>query len=307
MSKENKYSRWVFTIFEYPTEKGSNLTQIPSSIELGETLEKLSDRFVFQLEKCPTTERLHYQGCFITRIRKRHSTLLTELAVDLKIDQKYIHLDRMQGTFEQAFEYCSKEESRVEDKIYKSKEIVNEEQKTYKGNDISIFKEEGFYPWQKDICSLVFKGTSLSVKDTSTREVYWITDIEGNSGKSLFTKYLCYNNPTITKLAFGSGSQMRSSVVEEGAHKVYIIDIPRNLCNDDFQRNIYSVIEDLKNGFVKSTMYGKSKTLFMEPPIVIIFANFHCPLENLSLDRWRVFNIIDSKLVERVDERRMDL
>ena len=90
---------------------------------------------------------------------------------------------------------------------------------------------------------------------------------------------------------------MRASVVEEGAMQCYIIDIPRKLCNDDFQNNIYSVIEDLKNGFVKSSMYGKPKTLFMEPPLVIIFSNAECPTTQLSVDRWKIFGIMDNELV----------
>lgn len=298
---KNKYSKWVFTLME-----GGKYETIPSSSQLGEALEHISDKFVFQLETCPTTGRKHYQGCFITRIRKRHRTVLIELAVELSLELTQLTLDRMQGTWEQAAEYCSKEESREGGRTYLSKTLQEEEMTKYKGNDLNVFRTEGFYQWQQSLNDLIFESDSNLIKAASNRQVYWIHDSRGNSGKSLFSKFLCYNNSNITKLPFGSGSQMRASIVEEGQKQCYLIDIPRTLCNDDFQNNIYSVIEDLKNGFIKSSMYGKPKTLFMEPPVVIIFSNNDCPMEKLSLDRWKIFHIINNKLMELKDERLFD-
>ena len=293
----NKYSKWVFTIME------GDKCPLPSHQSLSNALESISDKFVFQLESCPTTDRKHYQGCLITRIRKRHRTVLYDLSVDLQVEITQITIDRMQGSWEQAKEYCSKEDSREGDLTILSPSLQEEENNKYKANDLKVLMDGNLYPWQKAINDIIFEDGSHSIKASSSREVFWIEDLSGNTGKSLFTKYLCYSNPSITKLAFGSGSQMRASVVEEGPQKCYIIDIPRKLCNDDFQNNIYSVIEDLKNGFVKSSMYGKPKTLFMEPPVVIIFSNQECPTEKLSIDRWHIFTIINNKLVELKDER----
>ena len=294
----NKYSKWVFTLLD----SGDGL---PSPTSITEGLETLSDKFIFQLEECPTTLRKHYQGCFVTRIRKRQQTVLVELGVQFSCELRFLTINRMQGTWEQSQEYCSKEESRVGTEVHRSAELQSEELQKYTGKDIEIFRQKGFYPWQEKVNEIIFEPNTFTIQDSSSREVFWIYDQTGNTGKSLFTKYLCYNNNTITKLAFGSGSQMRSAVVEEGPKKCYIIDIPRQLYNDDFQKNIYSVIEDLKNGFVKSSMYGKSKTLFMEPPIVIIFSNFSCPDNKLSVDRWQKKYIIDNELVVLEDERLM--
>jgi hypothetical protein len=298
MESKNKYSNWVMTVFNEPK------AELPSTEKVVEGLETISDKFIFQKEICPSTGREHYQGSFVTRIRKRHRTVLNELSVFFEVNAKYITLSRMQGTWEQNVEYCSKDDSRVNgSEIIRSKSLEEEEMNKYAANDLSVFKEEGFFSWQASVNDIIFETDSFNIKNASSREVYWIEDLYGNTGKSLYTKYLCYNNPSITKLAFGSGSQMRSAVVEEGARKCYIIDIPRKLCNDDFQNNIYSVIEDLKNGFVKTSMYGKPKTLFMEPPIIIIFSNNECPTEKLSLDRWKIFTIINKKLVDLKDER----
>lgn len=274
-----------------------------SSSKLTELLNLTAEEFIFQREVCPSTGRHHYQGVLVLTIRQRHSTLLSRLSALGDIKREAITLDRMRGTFEQAKEYCSKSESRADTETYVSKGIQDSLAKEYKGKDLEVFKTFGFFPWQEEVNKIIFKGDSFNINEASSREVFWIQDREGNSGKSLYTKYLCYNNGAITKLAFGSGSQMRAAVTEEGAKSCYVIDIPRQLCNDDYKNNIFSVIEDLKNGFVKSTMYGKSTTLFMEPPIVIIFSNSECPTEKLSVDRWRKYYIISNKLIELKDER----
>lgn len=288
----NKYSKWVFTL-----NQGGEDNSLPSAKLLKQALEQISDKFVFQLERGEETGRLHYQGCFITRIRKRHKTVLYGLGVDLQIEINQLTVNRMAGTWEQAEEYCSKGETKVDDQLHMSSQMEKAELEKYKGEDLEVFQKKGFFPWQSSINDIVFETGTYNIKTSSCREVVWVEDLEGNTGKSLFTKYLCWHNDGITKLAFGSGSQMRASIVEEGAKRCYIIDIPRKLCNDDFQNNIYSVIEDLKNGFVKSSMYGKPKTLFMLPPIVIIFSNESCPTEKLSLDRWKKYSIIENKLL----------
>jgi hypothetical protein len=298
----NKYSNYMATIF-VPNEDVKKL--IPDLVR--EAFESVSDKYVFQLEKCPTTGNIHYQCCLVTRIRKRHRTLLNELSVSLQIDPKYITIDRMQGSWDQAKEYCTKNDTRVKedgyDKPFLSRDLAAAEVMRYKGKDLEVFKTKGFFLWQEKINNIIFKNGTSDFNSSSCREVFWVEDTRGNSGKSPFTKYLCYNYPEITKLAFGSGSQMRSAIIEEGPKKCYIIDIPRKLCNDDFQNNIYSCIEDIKNGFVKSSMYGQPKSLFMEPPQVIIFSNYECPIDKLSMDRWRIYSIIEGDLVELVDER----
>lgn len=290
-NSENKYSNWVFTLFSE-----SISTELMPQQNLKEGLETISDKFIFQKEACPKTNRIHYQGCFVTRIRKRHRTVLYELAVNLGIDIKYITIQRMAGTWEQASEYCSKVDTAVSAPVLSSA-LQELEANKYKGGDLQIFARDGFYPWQQEVNDIIFEVGSFDIKSSTSREVIWIEDRTGNTGKSIFTKYLAYNNPLITKLPFGSGSQMRASVVEEGAHKVYIIDIPRTLCNDDSANNIYSIIEDIKNGYVKSSMYGKPRTLFMEPPAIIIFSNMPCPIEKLSVDRWKIYAIINDKLI----------
>jgi hypothetical protein len=80
--------------------------------------------------------------------------------------------------------------------------------------------------------------------------------------------------------------------------KVYIIDMPRTLAEEDSLPSLISTLEDLKNGFVVSVFYGKYQKLLMDPPIVIVFSNKLCPVKMMSDDRW---------LNLEIDKKSMDL
>lgn len=60
---------------------------------------------VYQREKCPTTERLHWQSYVVFHKQYRKKSALRILG--------NVHVDPRKGTHEQAIAYCEKEESRV--------------------------------------------------------------------------------------------------------------------------------------------------------------------------------------------------
>jgi len=59
------------------------------------------------------------------------------------------------------------------------------------------------------------------------------------------------------------------------------------------------MVEDLKNGFLVSAMYGKNQTLMLDPPHIVVISNMECPEKMLSKDRWTRYLIdYDKKLKE---------
>lgn len=277
---ENKYRKWVFTINELDGDT------LPLYTQLIEVLDSLSVNYVFQLEKA---NRLHYQGYLETELRQRQSTLLNKFVntfIDKNINVRLqaITIDRMMGSTEEAINYVKKAETRVEGPFY-SKSLL-----PYQGKDVSILNiSDNLHEWQTDILHEIFNLTSASFREADDRTVNWITDSRGGSGKSKFVKYLSFKYPNdVIKLPFGSASQLRASVIAAGKRKVYFIDIPRTLGRDDDTLAIISAVEDIKNGFVSSSMYGKYQTLMFEPPHIYIFSNDSCPLSTMSRDRWVV-------------------
>lgn len=288
--EEYKYKKWMFTW------NSENDESIIESDKLLEILESIAITFVYQKEK---VTREHYQGFFILSQRDRLKTILNKIKAKLPNDKKdYIKnltLENMYGTIEEALAYCTKSNSRISETIY-SNDI-----RPFIPQDLKLFDDKTLlYAWQCDIHKMLFNSIDFLKQSVITRPddrtINVIVDEHGNSGKSKLVKYLCYNyEKDICKLAFGTAQQLRSAVISAGRKQVYILDIPRTLGLSDNIYDIISVVEDIKNGFICSSMYGKYEKLIMEPPHIIIFTNKAINPSLMSLDRWKSFKIEKDK------------
>lgn len=284
MVEEYKYKYWVLTI------KTSMDRILMPPVDLIRCFRDLGTEYTFQPE-LSTNGNLHYQCCFATKTRTRQSTLLKILSEYLKYPLCLLELDRA-FDYEIAKKYCSDSGKRAPGTgVYSNLGSAQYEEGDIQFLDIS----ENRFPWQREFMSIFFNQDETDIKTPDDRTVYWLTDSSGNSGKSKFTKWLVRRYDYITKIAFGTSTQLRSSVISEGPKRFYILDIPRTLGSDDSISSVISVIEDIKNGYVKSGMYGDSKELFLDPPHILVFTNRECPEEKLSEDRWRKSYINHSK------------
>lgn len=77
----------------------------------------------------------------------------------------------------------------------------------------------------------------------------------------------------------------------------WICDKPR-AASQNAEAAFYSFWEQCKNGFACDYRY-KYREVFFDRPHVIIFANGWPDFKLLSLDRWRLFEIIDRLLIPR--------
>lgn len=271
VSNENKYAYWVFTISL--TKKGQ---QLPGEQTMVQVLTRLTEKYYFQLEKATT---LHYQGCCKTRIRKRQQTVLNEFVAELDIPRDMVTISCMQGTWDQAKLYCTKSDT--------SYGPVFTNEITYSGADIEVLDDpDRRYPWQQKIINEIIDSDSAVIKTADDRSIIWVEDSKGGSGKSKLTKWCCARYDSIVKISFGTSNQLRSAIIAAGQRKVYFIDVPRTLGSDDSMPSLMSALEDLKNGFVVSAMYGKNESIMLDPPHIIVFSNAACPDNLMSEDRW---------------------
>lgn len=283
----HKYRAWMMTIF---VPDGNKLLTT-SIFEL--IISEYATKYAFQMEVTPTTNKDHFQVAFETKDRKRQSTIINYFSKELSIPKENITVDKMHGTWLEAVTYVTKEETR---KVGDSPKVSGNVLAPYTGQDLEVLKSRDTrFPWQNKIMDLICKDNPLNVQPATDREVYWITDIHGCSGKSLFVKYLCYYNSAIKKISFGTSNQLRSGIIDAGPAKVYVVDLPRTLGKEDSLNNVITVIEDLKSGFVVSNFHGKSRQLMCMPPHVIVFANMECPIDKLSHDRWVLYEILPNR------------
>lgn len=282
--EEFKSHLWVLTVNEGLSH------MLPGENRMIRFFEEICEFYVFQEESGEETGREHYQCALRLKSRKRKSTLLKLVEKSFPGMTYMFQFDRMYGTFNEAIEYCTKTETRTNAPISNLP--------IYQGMDVDILDDVyQRYPWQAALFEELFISGSLRFKTPDDRKIYWITDPIGNSGKSKFTKYVVIRSTASIKVPFGTATQMRSAIINEGPCNLYIIDIPRTLAKDDDMHAVYSLIEDLKNGFVVSSMYGKNAKLIMNPPHVIVFSNMPCPRQALSADRWIEYKICDKQLI----------
>ena len=169
---------------------------------------------------------------------------------------------------------------------------LNSNSNSYSAEDLKVFEEyRNLYDWQKTLYEkIIAPDGEFNAADSS--KIISVIDKEGKKGKSSFVKWLCYNYPLdIARISYGTASQLRSAVFNMGRRKCYIIDLPRTRGKSDSLADILSVIEDVKNGFVTSSMDEGDKQLMMAPPTVIVFSNTTLPLHSLSEDRWDLYTI----------------
>lgn len=92
----------------------------------------------------------------------------------------------------------------------------------YKGSDIAIFEDyDNFHSWQKEVYNYLFDfKNDLIVKPADHREILFILDEIGNTGKSSFLKWLFVNHEKeIGLLSEGNAQQLKTSLIALGKNK----------------------------------------------------------------------------------------
>jgi len=171
---------------------------------------------IYQVEKCPKTQKLHIQG-YVEFTRTMRLKKIKELFND-----DSMHLEMRQGTREQARNYCRKQESRWAEPIEfgtweitpgkrldlaMAREIINKKRKRdelYQDPELDqvmtkypkwaetvletkkeeIKVEIELYPWQIEVLGLL-DGPPVD------RRIIWIWSAKSKTGKTTFFNYCC--------------------------------------------------------------------------------------------------------------------
>ena len=160
---------------------------------------------------------------------------------------------------------------------YKSNQslFIKGEGTKYEGNDLEILNDKkNWRKWQKKLYDLIYNDFKI-IKDASDREIIFILDKEGCTGKSKLTKYLLTQDPeNVGVISEGSSAQLKSSLINIGIKKLYLIDLARTPAETGFN-GLANTLENLKNGMVLSSFYGLGGSMLLPPPPpwIVVFAN----------------------------------
>jgi hypothetical protein len=270
---------------------------IPDEYKLKEFFDSHRMEAEWQYERGSEKKKLHIQGYFILDTErqsqiatlnlfrayfKNTSGLTLKPVYDMVAIQKYVTKEegREKGPFKAGVNYMFDEE----------------------------MSKKPLRHWQKNLFELLTSDELPNLKD---RKVIWVQDTQGNTGKSWFRKWLDVgqNRLNVKPLPVSNVDRLMSAVnIISKTNKVdvYTIDLTRTRGEDESFKDLFSAIEQIKNGYVVDVMYGKFNRAIFDPPVVIIFTNE--PLfdhekridhfKYLSEDRWLHLKIEDGELLK---------
>ena len=143
----------------------------------------------------------------------------------------------------------------------------------------SLFSEwsrRRLYPWQYEVLKMIMRQPE--------RQILWVFDPEGNSGKSFLSSYL---NILYGFCQFdGVQSQRDIAFLITVPVRGFVFDVNR----EDAPSVKYGTLESAKNGYLMSGKYSGKITRFNVMPVVV-FANSLPDCSKLSQDRWKLVTL----------------
>lgn len=249
--------RWCFTYHVAP--KGSNGSYM-LPVEFENWLGANGEYYVsYELGEEKSTP--HLQG-YIEFNRKVRAVGLFD---------KRIHWEKSRGNRNDNISYISKEGIKIWTNMKLPEKIIDP------------LENVKLFPFQNEICEM---AKTRNDGEIETRFVYWYFEESGNWGKTSLAKHLCikYNAAYVN----GAAKDIKYAVSQLFPFpKIIIFDFTRS------QENFISWegIESVKNGIFFNSKY-ESTQVIMNSPLVICFANYAPDVEKLSLDRWKIKQIV---------------
>lgn len=158
------------------------------------------------------------------------------------------------------------------------------------------FSEFVLHPWQQSVVD------QLNM-EVHPREVNWVWETVGNTGKSTLASYLEVMHDAL--VLEPAGKKDLAYIISQtiGLRKIVIFDLARCQEPDNQDKfnplaGLYNICEGLKNGCITNTKY-ESKRMRVNVPHVWVFANFLPDMTKWSKDRYKIYNIEENNLIPK--------
>jgi len=260
---------------------------------MSDILNEFASQWCFQLESGTITKHQHYQCRVIMEEGQMKETMLSIFEARSIPRKELTFLPESNNSLKQgglSF-YVMKDESRIAGPWYDAS--YNPKRKVvYEGKDLKCMDNPRHFQ------NFIFDDIS---GDADDRSVNWLVNIGGCTGKSKLMKYMRFHQKRfdMARIPMGSATQIKTCVIAKGPHKCYMVDLPRVRGSDETQAELFSAIEEIKNGWVESAMYGQNQELLMEPPHMWCFSNEWPNPSYCSVDRWKVWILEEDFVLQR--------
>jgi len=262
--KENK--RWCFTLNNYTTD---------DIVALGFILQAECSKYAFKKEKGKEGTN-HLQGYFVLN-KKRRLTAIKALGDSLN----RCHLEICKGSDLENELYICKQDTSIDCVIYQYGYI----KQLNLIQSLKVITE--LRPFQKLVMECI------DIKDD--RKIHWVFDAEGGKGKTQLMKYIDYHKHAIC-CSGGKDSDIYNLFWNYIGGKAKNVGALNNL--DCFVYNVarnhtfkqYTLLENIKDGFLTNSMY-ECGTMNFNSPSVVVLANHRPDMEAMTGDRWNIIEI----------------
>lgn len=242
----------------------------------------VADHYLFQLEDSKGDGvNVHFQGYLHTKDKIRSPQLMFSLMNTCKQDGQTLfqfNVSPASKTGQEALRlYCMKPDTRIGGPW--SDRLI------YTGADV----KENYQPhvWQESM-------EERLLTRPNDRDVMHLYDQRGKSGKSFFAKRMCMVHKACV-MSFASYRDMMDIVSNNKYKSIYIFDLSRTKPGDFKMDDLWSVVEQIKNGQLTSTKF-KTNTWCQDTAHVLVMSNYPADKLKLSDDRWINLRITDGKL-----------
>lgn len=138
--------------------------------------------------------------------------------------------------------------------------------------------EHPLFEWQQNLRSILDE-------DPGDRQIIFIVDFQGNSGKSWFADWYAHHFPNTQVLLPGKKADMAFALKEN--NRVLFIDAPRSKQGEFIQ---YDILEEIKNRRIFSGKY-ESRIKTLSRCHVIVLMNETPEMTKLSPDRYHIIEV----------------
>lgn len=222
-------------------------------------------KWVFQLEECPTTLRLHCQGRVSLKEKTRESTLK-------KRCPPWLHVSATSNNNKDNEFYVTKVATR-KGGPWTDRDI----EVPWDVAEIRVMK-----PWQNSILELLQDKRNI-------RKIDIVIDTVGGIGKTTLVRFLGVYKMAMQIPFINDNKDLMRMVMDMPKMGAYTVDMPRALKKDKLI-GIYSAIETVKGGYAYDDRYS-FKYEYFAPPNVVVFTNQVPELKYYTADRWRLWYV----------------
>lgn len=234
-------------------------------------------KWCFQKES-GETGFIHFQGRFSLKAKKR-----LDLLVKVKKNDWHMSITSTENSTNEF--YVCKADTRL-DGPWKN----TDEPDRYIPRQI---REIGHLrPWQQAIVD--------DAKVWNTRTINIILDMRGNIGKSILKTWIGVYGIGRSLPFMTNYKDVMRMVMDTKKSPLYIIDIPRALAVRDASE-FFSGVETIKDGYAFDDRYHFKEEYF-DSPNIWMFLNTKPNLDFLSIDRWRLWEVVDNNLVPYLEK-----